>query len=91
MPNATTPDRVNLDGPSRHFHGRLGAELPCGVEYPCGTKPAERARLGGLADGREIRFHVLHAPQHHARRNRDFGVDDVLPDSSSRSLRVMRA
>ena len=32
-----------------------------------------------FADRGEIRFDVLHAAQHHADRNGDFRIDDVLP------------
>ncbi len=59
---------------------------------------AVRRRLNGgdlrsLADGREIRFDILHAAQHHADRNGNFRVDDVLAqklfEQPSRDQRVV--
>ena len=69
---------MELAGPARHFLGGIGAELAGGIENPCGAETVEGDDLRGLADGGEIRFHVLHAAQHHAGGDGDFGVDHVL-------------
>ena len=69
---------VKLGGPAGHFLGRVGAELAGGVENPGGAQAVEGDDLRRFANGGEIGFDILHAAQHHARGNGDFGVDDIL-------------
>ena len=70
---------LQLGRPAGDFHGRIGTELAGGIEDQGGPQAAERHGLRDFADGGEIGFQILHAAEHDARGNGDFGIDDVLP------------
>src|ERR1700675_355549 len=61
--NAECHNRFGLAAVCRiyDFHGRLGAELPRGIENPVYAKPLFLERLGGPQNGFEIELWLLFA------------------------------
>ncbi len=78
MPKAMTPELCSLAAQRAASLAESAPNWRAASKIQRGTKPAEGDDLRRLANGREIRFHILHAAQHHADGNRDFGVDHVL-------------
>ena len=70
--------RLQLRRPASNFHRRLGTELASGIQDERSAQAAERHGLRDFADGRDIRFQILHAAEHDARGDSHFGVDDIL-------------
>ncbi len=69
---------AQFDGDAGDFHRGLRAELAHAVENPLQAQAQRFVEADGFANGAEIGGRVLLAQEHHAGRERDFGVDDVL-------------
>ena len=80
MPNATTPDCCSLEAQRATSLAASGPNCRAASKIQRGAQAAQTERFRGLANGGEIRLHILHAAQHHAGGNGDLRVDDVLPD-----------